>query len=1364
MDSYDYFLQVQGKNKMIHNSKCKYFTLLIILLLLFTSCLVMKVNKFTEMGFEKLDKQKIKNNNNFSYFKVKCRADEPYITYFLKENSKSLKLYSREIIDYSGNKKNYWNGYQLNLNNKSFEKLKVSYPHQSPRHQTNNKEILLEDKNNIGRRRIILPVPIYISEIFRGNHIEVEIIHSTNILDLISILNYEDLNVLASKIKSEKNEWTDYFNNNNSKLSNLDEIVDNIDNLIAKAGKHIVVNRTDESLFINETSEMVAERELRETGKILGYYNYGDFTQIQTLTEHTEKRVNSVVFSSDGKWLASGSLDKTIIIWKKINNSFISFQTLKGHSDDVNSVAFSPDGKWLASASNDRTIKIWRRIREKFSLSQTLSEHNNSVEALSFSSDGNLLASGSYDNTIVLWKKEQTNYTFKSKLITEGSIYSLDFSPNGNLLASGSEGRIFLWQQLNDIYTIKQTLKVLEDRNHLVNSVSFSPDGKLLVSSENFKNHFYLWKQLDSGGFILDQTLKGNTSSWISSVKFSPDNDWIVSGTQGKSIIFWNKIDTLFTVKNIISEESFGSTSLDFSKDGKYLVSGKFGRDETIIIYSDDILGKIKHNINLERSTSLIDLKQFFISKGEFETEIEYNTRLKRGAKEKQQVENKYNKLLFNNIEKYEQEIDLFKKKRATFITSQIRKSQKEITLSIQHISQYNADNEEFIITINNEKQKVKIPRTVARSFKENWTSAKVSGIEQLLTNLENYEVINISITDPVTGGKYSFGKQRTLGYANAQKNVYITAILDNIRQKPNINSSIVQECRKGDIYSYLGDEYNWYKIRLPNGIIAYTHHSNGELKSETKQNITLIPPELKMTLELIEPSGDGFLDAGEKGGIVVKITNIGKGPAFGLILDLQADTESPGLSYSRTRVPGEIQPSMSKTVTFDIFATKTIKRNQHTFKVTGLESNGFEPDPALISFETYPIQLPEFSLVDYGIKTPSGDSIINPGEVINIKARIQNIGAGDARNIKFKINCPSNVFFSPESKQELSFSEILVGEFEDIDFSILVNNKIKDKIIITIVTIEENTQKSFTLPLEINKTLQTVQQFVVKGTERENIAIKNVGNLSVDIAKNIPLTKMENTDAYAIVIGNRDYLKTKNVDYAINDALLVNEYLINTFGFRNENIFLIKNATKADFELYFGTEASHKGKLYNGVFPDGMSDIFIFYSGHGSPDLTSKKSYFVPVDADPMYITLSGYSTELLYRNLSLIPSNSVIVVLDACFSGAGLLKNISPVTIQLDNSATKIDNCIIFTSSEGHQVSTWYPEKQHGMFTYWFLKSIHNKNGDLNRDGILTSGEIFSFISDRNNGIPRYARKLHNVEQDPVLIGDNNKVLIEY
>ena len=119
--------------------------------------------------------------------------------------------------------------------------------------------------------------------------------------------------------------------------------------------------------------------------------------------------------------------------------------------------------------------------------------------------------------------------------------------------------------------------------------------------------------------------------------------------------------------------------------------------------------------------------------------------------------------------------------------------------------------------------------------------------------------------------------------------------------------------------------------------------------------------------------------------------------------------------------------------------------------------------------------------------------------------------------------------------------------------------------------------------------------------------------------------------------------------------------------------------------------------------------------------------------------------------------------MVLDACFSGStpkGLLfKNVSPALLKVKNPIAAMQNGIVFSSSTENQLSNWYPEKKHGLFTYFFLKGIQGA-ADANGDKLVTAEELENYLTDN---VPDKARE-QNREQTPQLLGDKTRVVVKY
>ncbi|MBP5974326.1 CHAT domain-containing protein [Brasilonema sp. CT11] len=255
--------------------------------------------------------------------------------------------------------------------------------------------------------------------------------------------------------------------------------------------------------------------------------------------------------------------------------------------------AIFPDSlKSQTMTALDQTV-YWLGERNKWSA------HTNTIRNIQFSPDRDrqIIASASADNTIKLWDlKGNLLNTLKGHT---DLVNSVSFSPDGKMLASASwDGTVKLWSINGDLLDDKRNAHKAK-----VYSVSFSPDGKMLASA-SWDGTVKLWnvngsklslfKKIQPRPEILKTTNKDNNHNSNSlkqfdQVSFSPDGQLIAAGSDDGKVWIWDRNGKLLT---ILSGHHKRVYAVSFSPDRKFLASSS--GDNTILLWDAQKLNQIR--------------------------------------------------------------------------------------------------------------------------------------------------------------------------------------------------------------------------------------------------------------------------------------------------------------------------------------------------------------------------------------------------------------------------------------------------------------------------------------------------------------------------------------------------------------------------------------------------------------------------------------------------------------------------------------------------------------------------------------------------------------------------------------------------
>src|SRR6266487_4277454 len=209
---------------------------------------------------------------------------------------------------------------------------------------------------------------------------------------------------------------------------------------------------------------------------------------LYTYRGHTD-RILTVAWSPNGKYIASGSLDKTVQVWATNPGDHFQPYIYRGHTAGVQTVTWSPDSHRVASGAIDKTVQVWDALSGEHVA--IYHGHTDAVNTVAWSPDGNYIATGSADGTVRMWEVA-TGIQMYINRGHRASVNSIVWSPDSQQIASGASDKTV---QVLDVMTgavlytyngynvqaaqANPSKGVLPD---LIFAVAWSPNGKRIAA------------------------------------------------------------------------------------------------------------------------------------------------------------------------------------------------------------------------------------------------------------------------------------------------------------------------------------------------------------------------------------------------------------------------------------------------------------------------------------------------------------------------------------------------------------------------------------------------------------------------------------------------------------------------------------------------------------------------------------------------------------------------------------------------------------------------------------------------------------------------------------------------------------------
>lgn len=271
-----------------------------------------------------------------------------------------------------------------------------------------------------------------------------------------------------------------------------------------------------------------------------------------------------------------------LILLLLISQSVIEAQDVEtvvqtGHYSEVTAVCYSPDGRFIATGSHDKTVKLWRRSdgREIRSYQGSSSD----ISRVEIDRQAEMILAVSDDGTVLIWDLENGDIMQKLKPENDGFTCA-SFSPDGSKIITGSRrSHVSLWDihsenRLMEFRAVPQSLTGARSFEYPgAKSVLFSSDGKYIIAGVADYT-VIMWDAVSGKEVRKFKKTRTTCTSCLIEAVITPDNRYLISGNSDSLKVF--DAQTGMLVRELYGQ---GGTpeNLSISADGRYLGASEYG-------------------------------------------------------------------------------------------------------------------------------------------------------------------------------------------------------------------------------------------------------------------------------------------------------------------------------------------------------------------------------------------------------------------------------------------------------------------------------------------------------------------------------------------------------------------------------------------------------------------------------------------------------------------------------------------------------------------------------------------------------------------------------------------------------------------